>query len=49
MRIVETLDKDLQTVNVWSVPMHISLDKVIKKQDDTQFRDAYLVSSHPKE
>lgn len=47
-RTMETLDKDLETVNVWAVPEQISLDTAIKKQGDTKFRRLYLVSSHPK-
>ncbi len=47
-RIIETLDKDLKTVNVWRVPDDISLDVVAKKQDDAEFRRLYFVSSHRK-
>ncbi len=47
-RIIETLDKNLETVNVWNVPEYISLDVAMKKQDDKKFRHLYLVSSHPK-
>ncbi len=47
-RIIETLDTDLKTVNVWAVPEQISLDKVIQKQNDVKFRHLYFVSSHPK-
>ncbi len=47
-RIIKTLDKDLETVNVWEVPEQISLDVAIKKQDDAKFIALYFVSSHPK-
>ena len=47
-RIIETLDEDLKTVNVWNVPEYISLDRAIKKQGDAEFRSLFFVSSHPK-
>lgn len=47
-RTIETLGKDRETVNVWNVPEHVSLDTAIKKQDDAKFRTLYFVFSHPK-
>ena len=47
MRQIETLDKDLRTINTWSVPSHITLDDAMKSQDKEKFRKAYFVSSRP--
>ncbi len=47
-RTIETLDKDLKTVNVWRVPENISLHKVCEKQDSALFVAAYFVSLHPR-
>ncbi len=44
-RVIETLDKDLKTVNVWNVPEQISLEMIIKKQDDTKMRTLYFAYS----
>ena len=46
-RIIETLDGDLKTINMWKVPAYISLDVAIKKQGDAKFRSLYFVSSRP--
>ena len=47
-RIIETLDGDLKTINVWKVSEYISLDMAIKKQGDAEFRSLFFVSSRPK-
>ena len=47
-RIIETLDSDCKTVNVFRVPSEITLDMTINKQEDKKFRAMYFVSSHPK-
>ena len=47
MRTVETLDENLQTVNVWEVPENVSLAKTIEKQERPEFRDLYLVGQRP--
>ena len=46
-RQVETMDPNCKTVNVWDVPNHITLDRVILKQNDKAFRALYLISTHP--
>ena len=45
-RIVETLDTDLKTVNVWRIPKDLSLDKLIRKQDNPEIREKYFVSAY---
>ncbi len=49
LRIIETLDEDRNTVNVWNIPDYITLDMTIKRQDNEKFRALYFVSSHAKE
>ncbi len=46
-RTIETLDRNLKTVNVWNVPENVSLDMVANKQHDTKIRTAYFAYSHP--
>ena len=46
MRIVETLDTDLKTVNVWKIPKELSLDKLIRKQDIPSVREKYFVYAY---
>jgi len=45
-RIIETLSSDLKSVNVWSVPKHVTLDEAMRKQDKSEFRALYFKSSH---
>ncbi len=43
LRIIETIDEDRKTINIWSVPRHISIDAVMQRQNRLQFRDLYLI------
>lgn len=45
-RMVEMLDVSRKKTNVWVVPNHIDLQKVVRMQDDEEFREKSFIFSY---